>query len=91
MTEGNGFDEYKRLILHELKELKYGQRELREDLDNQIGRIGKRLDLAINDRDKQIAGLRVDIATLKAKSGLWGLLGGLLPATGALIYFVIKL
>lgn len=41
-------------------------------------------------RDKQIEILQ-EIATLKVKSSVWGLVGGLIPATIALIYFIVKL
>ena len=33
--------------------------------------------------------VRVDIATLKARAGIWGLIGGLIPAVGLAIYFLI--
>lgn len=32
---------------------------------------------------KEIAGMRVDIAMLKVKSGIWGFVGGLLVAVAA--------
>jgi len=31
-----------------------------------------------------------DIATLKVKAGLWGLLGGMIPAVGVAIYFLLS-
>lgn len=38
---------------------------------------------------QKIADVRVDIATLKARAGIWGLIGGLIPALGLAIYFLI--
>ena len=34
--------------------------------------------------------VRVDIARLQVKSGVWGILGGLIPATITMIYFLTK-
>lgn len=34
--------------------------------------------------------MKTDIAALKVKAGIWGLLGGLLPAIGYLIYLCTK-
>jgi len=49
----------------------------------------------LNERYKEISDkierILVDIGTLKVKAGVWGLLGGLLPATVMLIVWVVKL
>jgi len=37
-----------------------------------------------------ITELKVEIAMLKVKSGVWGLLGGLIPAAIAIIYILLK-
>ena len=48
--------------------------------------LSKRLDRI---EDLQLK-TREDIAALKVKAGIWGLLGGLLPVVLALAYMVIK-
>lgn len=40
---------------------------------------------------EKIAGVRVDIATLKVKASVWGLLGGLIPVLITIaIYFIAR-
>lgn len=34
--------------------------------------------------------IKVDLAMLKLKSGIWGFLAGTVPPTGLLLYFLIK-
>ena len=48
--------------------------------------------LAENDKciDRKITDLRVDVAKLKVKAGIWGLLGGAIPVSVAIILFVLK-
>jgi hypothetical protein len=38
---------------------------------------------------QKVEDVRVDIATLKARAGVWGLIGGLIPAVGLAIYFLL--
>ena len=40
--------------------------------------------------DEKVTKLRVEVAALKVKSGLWGALAGLLPAIGILLYTVLR-
>lgn len=44
-----------------------------------------------NDQGKTLSNVRVDVGTLQAKAGIWGLFGGLIPAVISLgIYFLKK-
>jgi len=47
--------------------------------EKQFGKEIKDLKVSINSIREHIVELKVDIATLKVKSGLWGLMGGLIP------------
>jgi len=51
-----------------LKEMKRLNTQI-ESLDNKVTSI----------KDQQISQLKIEIAMLKVKSGVWGLIGGLIP------------
>ena len=71
MPGENGWNEWSRHVLAELKRLSDGQDKYQEKTDAAF------LDL------------KVEIAKLKVKSGLWGLAGGAIPvAVGFLAYFL---
>ena len=67
--EGNGWSEYQRLVLSELKRL---------DVD--IGELGSKLDR-----------VRIDLAMVKVKVGLWGMIGGCIPAAIAFLYTILAM
>jgi len=50
----------------------------------------ERLNDCYDEQGKLIQSMRVEIAMLKVKSGIWGLLAGAIPATLALIYTFLK-
>ena len=83
-TGGNGeWNEYRRLLLHELGSINQRLDKLEGmvgDLGNQRAEDGKAV-------WTEIAIIRTE---LKIKSGLWGLLGGAIPAAIALIYILLK-
>lgn len=65
--DGNGWDQWKKLVLSELKDLKSGQAEFRDDVQS----------------------LRVDMAVLKTKAGVWGALAGAVPvAIGLMLHWL---
>jgi hypothetical protein len=64
----NGWSEYQRLVLSELK----------------------RLDSDINDLSGKVDRVRMDVAMIKVKIGLWGILGGCIPAAIALGYTLLQ-
>lgn len=73
MAGENGWNEWSRHVLAELKRLSDGQKEYQEKADAAF------LDL------------KVEIANLKVKSGVWGLVGGAIPvAIGLLVSFFLK-
>lgn len=67
--DGNGWDEYQKLVLHELKEL------------------NKKAEANLVDH----AAIKEDIATLKVKAGIWGLVGGMIPVVIALGVMILKM
>jgi len=50
----------------------------------------ERLNSVVIQQETLIVLNKVDIAQLKIKAGAWGLLGGLIPAACAFIYWLIK-
>lgn len=74
--EAASWGEYRRLILSEL-----------ERIGRDIETINKKLDGL---RQDDLAQVRVDIAMLQVKSGVWGALSGLVVALGAALLGMIK-
>lgn len=64
----NGWDEYQKLVLTELKR----HNELLHDLDQKLNDIN------------------VELATLKVKSGIWGVIGGLIPVLTAIAIYLFR-
>ena len=53
-----------------------------------IRSIASKVDKIVDD----LTSLKIDVGALKVKSGVWGLMGGMIPAIGvALMYLVSKL
>jgi hypothetical protein len=69
-----GWGEYRKLILAEI-----------ERLSAAVNDVNRKLDAF---RADDISGLKVDLAMLKVKAGVWGALGGLLSAIGAALIYV---
>lgn len=67
----------------ELKQIVENEQEWRRWCVENISQIRK-------DQTTHAAETRVEIAQLKLKSGVWGIIGGLLPATVAFIYWAIN-
>lgn len=60
--------------------------ELKELVLNEIRRLN---DCIVQTTEEQVQ-LRIDVATLKVKAGLWGALMGFIPGLGAVIYVLLK-
>lgn len=58
--------EYRRLVLNEL-----------ERIDRALGALNMKLDAGAAEKDKGISDLRVNVAMLQVKCGMWGALSGL--------------
>ena len=54
--------------------------------DDYLKDIDRKLDKLADD----VVQLRVDVGALKIKSGIWGLMGGLIPAIGATLMYLIS-
>jgi hypothetical protein len=79
MADGNGWDEYRKLVMTEIERL---AREIRHERNNQ-----KQVQQHLWD---QMLRIEKEVAQLKIKAGVWGLAGGLIPTVTALILSSIK-
>ena len=50
----------------------------------------KRLNTCYEQMNGTIQEMKVEIATLKVKSGVWGAMAGLVPGLAAVIYVILK-
>jgi len=74
MSEGNGFDEYRKLIMRELDRLTSEIRHSRNNYEQGLQGLYDRL----IETEKHVA-------TLQVKCGIFGLLGGLIPTVAAIM------
>ena len=70
----NGWHEYKQLVLRELERLTQEIRHERNNYKQGMSGVYERL-----------IEVEREIATLKVRCGIWGLMGGLIPAMTALM------
>lgn len=69
--EGNGWVEYRRLILSELERINLALREIDEKIDGKL--IG------------EVAKLKVDIGMLQVRSGIWGAIAGVVTTVSFIL------
>ena len=50
----------------------------------------KRLNECYEKLDESIQGMKIDLAMLKVKSGIWGAIAGFVPSAAALIYILLR-
>jgi hypothetical protein len=74
MADNEGWDEYRKLVLAELRRIDDGFQHERKNRSMSERLVWERM-----------AHLDVEIAALKIKAGIWGLMGGLIPALTALL------
>lgn len=75
----NGWREWSKHVLKELERLNDCYIAVDNSLDNKIEKV-----------NKSINGLRVDIARLKVKSGIWGAIGAAIPILITLAIMAIR-
>lgn len=75
----NGWTEWSKFVLKELERLNECYEQLRIDMTGSFLQIRE-----------EIAKVRIEVGMLKVKAGVWGLLGGLIPAIGILLIWLIK-
>lgn len=74
MTDTNGWSEYRKLVMTEIERL---ASEIRHERNN-----AKTVQRHLWD---QMLRIEKEVASLKVKCGVWGLIGGLIPVVTALL------
>ena len=86
----NGWEEYKRLILFRLDEMNQNMRNLNDSVID----LQKNIIRDVTDVNNRVDGVCAEVKCLqtemKIKSGVWGLLGGAIPASVILAVELIK-
>lgn len=75
----NGWNEWSKHVLAELERLNVCYEQLNEKFDKKIGEVYDRINQ-----------LHTEVAMLKVKSGIWGLLAGAIPVAIALIIYYLR-
>jgi hypothetical protein len=83
----NDWVEYRRLILSELQRLNDSFGEFDKKLNLFKDSITVRIDVL---RSDDIAKLRVEVAMLQVKAGVWGLVAGLIPGLITAMYVFLS-
>jgi len=85
MSDENGWKEYQKLVLNELRRL-----------DETVEKLGTRIDKAVSHERgnrlqteqglaAELQRLSIEVHGLKIKAGVWGVIGGLLPVLAAVV------
>ncbi len=61
-----------------------------DELKERVGRLDERQERDGRETRKQLVDLRVAVASLKVKAGVWGAIAGLIPAAVVAIYVITK-
>jgi hypothetical protein len=83
--EGNGWREYQKLVLNELRRLDINLEKLSDRIDVSIKHERNNRQTVENGLQDEIRNVALEVHGLKIKAGIWGLLGGLLPVLAALL------
>lgn len=81
----NGWREYQKLVLSELRRLDENVEKMTERIDRAIKHERNNRHMADRATRDDIKHLQLEVHGLKIKAGVWGLLGGLLPVIAALL------
>lgn len=78
-TSSDSWDEWRRHVLAELVRL-----------NAKNDSIDRSIDMLREELQEELSRMNVELVTLKLKSGLWGMVAGLIPVTIALAMKLIK-
>ena len=83
--DNNGWREYQKLVLSELRRLDANLEKLSERIDRAVKHErGNRQQVEANTH-AEVSRIALEVHGLKIKAGIWGLLGGLLPVMTAIL------
>ena len=77
--DGNGWGEWRKHVLAELKRFNEGHEKLRQEVVTAREEMQATMTKAQQETQKQISAIHAEIAMLKVKSGVWGAAGAMIP------------
>lgn len=87
--DSGGWREYRRLILSELKRIDERVGSEAETHRNSIAETERVIMDKLSALDSRLSATREDVTILKVKAGVWGLMGGMIPALGVLFWTLV--
>lgn len=84
-SEGQGWREYQKLVLNELRRLDTNLEKLTDRIDAAVKHERSNRQISETAMQSDIRKISLEVRELKIKAGVWGLLGGLLPVLTALM------
>lgn len=84
--QGNGWHEYQRLVLSELRRLDSSVEKLGERIDQAVRHERGNRQLVENSTMEEVRRIALEVNTLKVKATIYGMLAGSIPAVCALIF-----
>lgn len=83
---GNGWNQYQRLVLSELRRLDGNVEKLGERIDNAVRHERGNRQLVENATMEEVRRIALEVNTLKVKATIYGMLAGSIPAVCALVF-----
>lgn len=77
-SNGNGWDKWAKHVLFELERLNKEMGEMNDKMTSIQGEMNDKMTL-----------IHIEIAKLKVKAGVWGLVGGAIPTVGIVLVFIL--
>lgn len=84
-TSGNGWAEYRALVLSELERLDESLKGNHEDYNARLMSVEQRLGEKLHKIANAQQVMQGQVAALQVKAGVWGALAGLVPTLGVLL------
>lgn len=86
---GGGWDEYKKLVLSQIREMREAHQDLCSEMRDSIQTIRDDIHGLRSETSDEMKNLAVDIGKLNVKAGMWGALAGAILSGGVLLAQVL--
>ena len=83
--DNNGWREYQKLVLSELRRLDSNVEKLGDRVDRAVKHERNNRQMAEQATQAELSRIALEVHGLKIKAGVWGLAGGLIPVVTALV------
>ena len=85
VEDGNGWVEYRALVLSELERLDGSVKTNHEHHTTQLANVEARLSEKLHGISNHLQATSMEVTALQVKAGLWGALAGLIPVLAAIL------